>query len=377
MSKRRELLFSFLVPIGTVLFVLAFTEIILHFLPVASGLRAVAVTADNPVYQFRPNRPFTYSLGWDMHNINYGRTNNAGFVNNQDYRRDDPSPLLAVIGDSYIEARMVPFADTLQGRLARALNGRSRVYSFAAGGAPLSQYLIWAEHAVRVYGARTLVLNIVGNDFDESLPAYRAAPGFWLYMPDARGELRLRLVEHRPGWIKEIARASALARYMALNLHVQETFGIIELREFTFFTQAKAAPRYAGNTAADADAERLDVSRAVIDAFFRDLPVMTGLSPKSVLFTIDGFRYPQAAETGRGTYFDVMRRAFLEKARGLGYEAIDLDDHFIPIHQRSGERFEFPDDGHWSAIGHRVAAQAAQSSQLLAGRAWQVTDSVK
>ena len=29
---------------------------------------------------------------------------------------------------------MVPFADTLQARLARALNGRSRVYSFAAGG---------------------------------------------------------------------------------------------------------------------------------------------------------------------------------------------------------------------------------------------------
>jgi hypothetical protein len=103
------LLFSFVVPIGTVLLVLGITEIVLHFLPVSSGLRAVAVTADSPVIHFAPNRPFLHSLGWDMHNINHGRTNNAGFVNGQDYRRDDPSPLLAVIGDSYIEARMVPF----------------------------------------------------------------------------------------------------------------------------------------------------------------------------------------------------------------------------------------------------------------------------
>src|SRR5262245_53576418 len=121
-----------------------------------------------------------------MHNINRGHTNNAGFVNDQDYRRDDPLPLLAVIGDSYIEARMVPFAKTLEGRLAHALRDRSRVYSFAAGGAPLSQYLIWAEHAVHTYGARALVINVVGNDFDESLPAYRAGPGFWFYVADER-----------------------------------------------------------------------------------------------------------------------------------------------------------------------------------------------
>ena len=72
---------------------------------------------------------------------------------------------------------MVPYEETLYGRLASTLEGRFRVYSFGASGAPLSQYLIWAGHAVREYGARAVVINVVGNDFDESHVAYNTGPG--------------------------------------------------------------------------------------------------------------------------------------------------------------------------------------------------------
>jgi len=365
LTRRKELLFSFLVPIGTVLAVLALLETVLHFLPVSSGLRAATITADNPVFHFTPNRDFLYSLGWDMHNINRGHINNAGFVNDRNYRRNDSSPLVAVVGDSYIEARMVPFADTLQGRLSKMLSGRSRVYSFGASGAPLSQYLVWSQHAVDAYGARTLVINIVGNDFDESLASYSIGPGFWHYAPDERGELRLRLFEHRPGWIKDLARQSALARYIVMNLNLQDVIAGINKMEVAFGTPANAAQRYAGNTDAARDPARVNASLAVIDAFFRDLPVMTNLPPQSVVFAVDGFRYPQAAEAGRGSYFDLMRSAFLKKALDLGYEAIDLDDRFISTHLRTGEHFEFPDDGHWNSVGHRIAAEAVASSQTL------------
>ena len=73
---------------------------------------------------------------------------------------------------------MMPYAETVQGRLARALAGDFRVYSFAASGAPLSQYLVWARHAVRDYGARGVAINVVVNDFDESHVAYGGTPGF-------------------------------------------------------------------------------------------------------------------------------------------------------------------------------------------------------
>ena len=50
----------------------------MRFLPVSTGLRSLSVTAANPVLHFSPNRPFTNSLGWNMHNVVHGRVNNAG-----------------------------------------------------------------------------------------------------------------------------------------------------------------------------------------------------------------------------------------------------------------------------------------------------------
>ena len=366
MSRRRELLLNLLLSLASIAFCLLAAEITLRFLPVSTGLRSMPVDAANPVLHFAPDRPFTNSLGWNFHNVVHGRVNNAGFVNDQDYVRDG-SPLIAVIGDSFIEAQMVPYAESLQGQLAAALAGKLRVYSFAASGAPLSQYLVYAGHAVREYGARAVVINVVGNDFDESLSAYRLGPGFWQYAPDANGVLRLRLNPHRAGTLISLARHSALARYVIINLGVQNhIFAIRSLGELIFGKPANAAPRYAGNTDASTDEKRLRDSLAAIDAFLRDVPERVGLPPERVLFTLDGFRYADAARDGAGTYFDLMRRAFMEKAAALGYEVIDLDTRFIPGNARTGESFEFTDDNHWNAAGHTIAAQAVLESKLLA-----------
>ena len=367
MSRRRELLFSLLLSLASIIFCLLAAEIVLRFLPVSTGLRSMPVTAADPVLHFSPNRPFVNSLGWDMHNVVHGRVNNAGFVNDQDYVREGP-PLIAVIGDSFIEAQMVAYPQTLQGRLAMALKDKFRVYSFAGSGAPLSQYLIWAGYAVKEYGARAVAINVVGNDFDESLSAYRLGPGFWQYAPDANGVLQLRLNLHEPGMLISLARHSALARYLLINVGIQNSlvFAVRPLGELIFGKPANAAPRYAGNTDASADEKRVRDSLAAIDAFFRDVPERIGLPPDRVLFTLDGFRYAEAAAAGAGTYFDLMRRAFMEKAAARGYEVIDLDTRFIPRHARTGESFEFYDDNHWNAAGHEVAFEAVMGSKLLA-----------
>src|SRR6185436_3790485 len=145
MTRRRELLLNLLLSLASIAVCLLAAEIVLRFLPVSTGLRSMPVTAAGRVLHFTPNRPCTNSLGWTMHNVVHGRVNTAGFVNDQDYVREGP-PLIAVIGDSFIEAQMVPYAESLQGRLATALAGKFRIYSFAASGAPLSQYLIFAGH---------------------------------------------------------------------------------------------------------------------------------------------------------------------------------------------------------------------------------------
>jgi len=366
MSRRKDLLLSLLLSVASIVFCLLAAEIALRFLPVSTGLRSMPVTATDPVLHFTPNRPFVNSLGWNMHNVVHGRVNNAGFVNDQDYVRDGP-PLIAVIGDSFIEAQMVPYAESVQGRLAAALKEKFRVYSFAGSGAPLSQYLIWAGFAVREYGARAAIINVVGNDFDESFAAYRLGPGSWQYARDAKGVLQLKLTPHHAGTLISLARHSALARYVIINLGIQNRlFSIRWLGQMIFGKPANAQARYAGNTDASTDATRVRDSLAAIDAFLRDLPERVGLPAEGVLFTLDGFRSADAASAGQGTYFDLMRHAFIQKAAAQGYEVIDLDTRFIPRHARTGESFEFYDDNHWNAAGHEVAFEAVMASKLLA-----------
>lgn len=365
---------SALVALG--LFVIV-AEAALRLLPVASGLRTQGVNQANPVFHMAPNRDYVYSRDWDLAMVNRGRINNAGFANDQDYVRDGP-PLLAVIGDSYIEALMVPYAETLQGRLAKALAGKARVYSFGASGAPLSQYLVWARNAVREYGAAALLINVVGNDFDESLADYRVAQGFWLYAAKPDGGLKLELVDYRPGILRAAAGYSAFMRYAFFNLRVQDAPQNLAAAANGLFARlhagadpertadAAAQPQYAGNTAAAADEARMKKSLAVIDAFFADLPVMTGLPADRIVFTLDGFRYPEAASGAAGSYFDVMRREFMARAGARGYEAIDLDPAFFARHRATGERFDFPPrDGHWNANGHAVAAGEALKSRVV------------
>lgn len=364
MTRGRALLFALISVVIGLTGVLAFSEMLLRFLPVARNPLGMPVTADNPVFHYMPNRPFLFSRDWDLHLVNRGRVNNAGMVNDQDYRSNDTTPLLAVVGDSYVEALMVPYGETLQGRLARVLDGRLRVYSFGVSGAPLSQYLIWGRHAVRDYGARALIINVVGNDFDESHVAFKRGLGFWIYVPDSLGHLRLRLFEFHVGAIRSLVKHSALARYLYVNLHAKSVRE--RLRTLVVGDRRTPKPLYAGNTAADADSARMKASILVIDAFFRDLPEFVGLSPERVLFTMDGFRYPDEARENVGTYFDRMRHAFRERAEARNYEVIDVEPLFLADFRQHGRPFEDSRDRHWNGTAHGIVADAVLRSRLLA-----------
>lgn len=361
-GRGKNLLFGVMAAMLSLAVLALLAEVVLRFLPVGTGLGTQPVTAENSVFRFPPNRSMTFSRDWDFKLANVRRVNNEGWVNDQDYARNDPLPLIAVVGDSYIEAAMVPYPETMYARLAEALKGKFRVYSFGASGAPLSQYLIWARHAVREYGARALVINIVGNDFDESHIRYLTGPGWWVYEPGADGRPKLRLVEYRPGIARPLVYNSALARYLFFNLQFTNTWR--ELMQLVFGSPANAAPQYAGNTAADMTAARMEMSLAIIDAFFRDLPEMTGLPPERILFSLDGFRYPDSVPKHE-TYFNSMRQTFIAKARSLNYEAIDLDQWFFPDFEKRRQRFEYPTDGHWNGLGHDLAARAVLQSEML------------
>jgi hypothetical protein len=362
-SARRSILFSLIAVLcGTALPIL-FMEIALRFFPVMSATGTMAVNETNPIVRFTPNQPFTFSKGWRFALVNSGRINNYGFVNVQDYTRHDERGPLVIIGDSYVEAKMVPYQQTVQGRLANLLENKRKVYSMGISGAQLAQYLAFAEYARTEFTPGALVFVIIANDFDESLTKYNEDLGFYHFQEDlGNHDLNLVRTDDRPSLWKKLLRKSALVRYL------WGTVGVSSI-PFLLAQRFENDVQYVGNTVAYASKERLADSRRAVDRFFLELPQRAGLEKAQYLFVVDAMR-PQIysdsdMSRAKGTYFDLMRQYFLEQAKRNGYEAIDMQPRFISRHRRDGSRFEFAIDAHWNGLGHEEAADAIASSRTL------------
>jgi len=365
-GRARHLLFAAMAVTFSVTACLVFAEIVLRFLPVATGMWAMPVNAAHPVFRFTPDREFLFSRDWNFSLVNRGRVNNDGFVNDESYAENDSRPLLAVVGDSYVEAAMVPNDKTFYRRQSAKLGGKGRVYSFGASGAPLSQYLVWAQYAQQTYRGGGIAIVVVGNDFDESLWAYNRRPGLHVYVKGPDGRLQLRRTDYRPSSLRALVRHSALGRYLVFHLHVLDTAKEIAARWGLTSAAHAAMPQHVGNTAAEASPERVRDSQAAIDAVLDDFGKMVALPPERIAFLVDGARYEGDIEVTERSYFGQMRTYFMRQASQRGYEVIDLQPRFVARSRDSRTRFEFPTDGHWNATGHAVVAEALASSKLYA-----------
>ena len=336
-------------------------EIVLRFLPVTSSMERMPVDENHPILRFPLNKDFVYSTGWNFQFVNYGRFNNYGFVNNQDYARRDGEKALAIIGDSYVEALQVPYDQTIQGRLAKYYEGTGKVYSFGMSGAQLAQYLAMSEYVRNEFQPQGMVIVIIGNDFDESLIKVR--PGLHVFEKNPDGHsVRLVRWDYHPGAVEKILRHSATARYL---------WNTVGIREITRLPQrlARGEGSHVGNTQREAPEERLQDSRMAVEAFFSGLRHRAGLDTSRILFVVDGMRphiYSEADfERAKGSYFDLMRQYFMSAAVQWGYEVIDMQPIFLSRHRKDGSRFERATDAHWTGVGHQVVAEAIASSNLF------------
>lgn len=338
-------------------------EVLLRLLPVSSGMSIEPVHAQAPILHYSPSQSFTFSRGWQFALVNRGHVNNYGFVNDQDYVRHSQDGPVVVIGDSYVEALMVPYRETVQGRLSTMPALHRPVYSVGVSGSQLSQYVAFAEFAWREFHPALMVFIIVGNDFDESLRKYRDDPGYHYFVdqPVLTDSLLTR-VDYTPSRIKRLARTSTLVRYL------WETGGAAQLPTRVAHWMGDGED-YVGNTRAAVSDARLVDSRLAVESFLAELARRVPLDRTKLLFVVDAVRPAiyseqdlQAADT---SYFALMRRYFLDTVSRAGHEVLDLQPRMVARARREGLRFEWPIDGHWNAFGHEEAARAIADSETF------------
>src|SRR5262249_28203879 len=208
--------------------------------------------------------------------------------------------------------------------LADRLKSNGRVYSFGGSGAPLSQYLVWAQYAAQKYRPSGVAIVVVGNDFDESLWTYNQHPGQHVYARGPDGALHLHRLDFRPSPFRLLVRHSALGRYLVFNLQALDTIRTFTARWGLSSAAQAQTPEYVGNTAAAASPERIRDSEEAITAFFDDLAKMVPLAPDRIVFLVDGARYAGEVAAVERSYFGLMRQRFMSEAARHGHEVVDL-----------------------------------------------------
>jgi hypothetical protein len=321
-------------------------ELALRLLPVTFGLYQTRGDLW-PLHNFQPHAPFTYSMNWDMRNVRHGRTNNYGQIAPFDYV--PASHPVIVVGDSYIEAQMDDYGDTLQGQLGAALKAAAPVYGFGASGMSLSDYLAVAGQSAAEFTPRAAVFLLINGDISESL---LDRPGQHYFRETADG-LRLAFQPMDGNSLARRIRQSVgeihLYRYLRNNLR----FTVPELP--AVFREAKSRP-------AAAPAQAASAQRAVVDRFLAELPRRSGIKAHCTAFLLDADRYaiydPRLAYAPED--LPEVRAYFIRKATELGYRVADLEPVFREHYEHNRRHFDFyPDDRHWNALGHRLAAERA------------------
>ena len=338
-------------------------EGVLYFFPVSDGLWRAPVNKKHPVFHYVPNRTITWSQDWNFDLVNKIHINNEGFVNNQDYDPSAKTPLVAVIGDSYVQASLVPYPQTFFGRLSHEFEGKGRIYTFGASASGLSQYLIWAQYARDRYHPKEFIISLFGNDFVESLCSYHAVKeGIYCFNKDVQGNAQFERDDYHPGKLQKILQSTRLGRYLWGNCNIKAT--LLNLKDMW-----QEKKRYASNAAFDVKEQEMNDYRWTVDVFLDKLPEMTGVDPAHIVLLVPGFR-PEMYDVEQlkevqASVWAKMRAYIFEQAKKRNIQTLDLHPYFMENYAKDKTRFEFSADNHWNTKAHEVITDAIIKSKFL------------
>lgn len=268
--------------------------------------------------------------------------NAAGWNSSLEYQ-PGPHPdtyRIAVIGDSFVEALQVDADQAYPDLLAARLPCRSvETYRFGIGGAPLSQYVVTLRYVLETYQPDLVLVQLVGNDYDESIAGYEPwGPLFWRISPAGSG---YELVPPATLMIDERARAadqiSALRRFLQYNLSI---------------SLALLTPTASAEVPHASDGEVFAATDWLL-AQLRDDAQAHGI-PLILLMEPDRDSIYAGSPEFTDTWGDHAHRA----AASLKIPIIDLGPAQAADYQQHGQPFEFPHDAHWNAYAHQIVADA-------------------
>jgi hypothetical protein len=205
-----------------------------------------------------------------------------------------------------------------------------------------------------------VVVLLIHNDFDESyrfLKTRYASTFLKIGVDDHGRPMEIAPVDFKPG------RADFLRRSNAFRYLYYKTGAYLSLKNLVSRLWWGGNEEYAPEFISSGVDIRKISDHAKNRVFARYvLSEMKALSRQDgfkLAFAMDGVREAVYSGNAPGTYevhkLNVIAR---ELTRELSLPLLDLQDTFAAHYARAGQRFEFPFDWHWNALGNRLAGEA-------------------
>lgn len=336
-------------------------ELVFSTLIPASRQPAVYFDTSEQLLRFDTDlrRDGVYTAGNLARQRGHWRVNEQGWISDIDYRppAERDLPLIAIIGDSYVEALHVDVDACMAAVLRRRLEGQFDVYSFGVSGAPLSQYLLMSRHVARTYDPDVIVFNVVPNDLAESLKNVDAKDHCLQLASRNDSLLWVPPEPYVPNRLRRALSQSAFVRYLVFNVRVTNIRAIFRSR------------RRPGAMRDNVDLDFVQRYRPLVTAATERIvrTIRRENADRELIFLMDA---PRAniyegvpVSPAAGWMWETMREA----CHASGVRFVDLTESFERLYERRGEPFNSPYDYHWNEWGHRAAAGVLVDSLVAFG----------
>lgn len=277
------------------------------------------------------------------------RINPQGWNSPYDYTNGEQreNPMVALVGDSYIEGFWADLDDHMEVQLHELSGGEADFYSFGTWGAMLSQYLVVSRYVISNFNPDALVIFLNDEDVTASLNT-QGAPVHLCHTVQQMPDLTFQIVPPPQLTISRyipLALKSATLRYLKTN------------RNLEFLARGGVADRNANTSELNQNSQQdsLDSSAIAVTEYLLD--EFNSLSIP-VIIVLDCPRGPVYRNDQNPTrYLDCALVQELSEFRD-NISCIDLLPVFQADWANEGRMFSASDNPHWNSYGNKVVAES-------------------
>ena len=361
MSIKKEILQT---TIPATIIMLIFLEFFFRFIIPASNAPNAAYDSNNMILKYEKNQNGIWRKGpFNAFQAKY-RINNEGWNSKNDYQFNKSSKKrICVIGDSYVEGMQVDVDKIFPTIIENTLNENYdiEVYSFGISGAPLSAYYNMVKYVSANYMPEIIIINLIYNDFDESIENFYDHPYFHQYKIDNNGQfIESKPNIFKPNRLNRFLKNFAIVRYIMINLEIIN----LNILKKLFFKKDQSS---------DMDQNiyyQIRNNKKNIINYYENIDDITKYiftkikkhieeNNIELIFSIDGWRYfIYEGKNPKSAPAYLINEISMKNADRLDIPIIDLTETFKNDYFHSKKRFEFENDRHWNTHGHYVVGKS-------------------